>query len=81
MSVVVPAAIWVFGFPSVGFALLPVLVGEFVSSGVVLIAAACGSFTAFAGLLARPVLARIPVRPDEICLPAARELESDEPSS
>ena len=62
VSVVVPAAIWVFGFPSVGFALLPVLVGEFVSSGVVLIAAACGSFTAFAGLLARPVLARIPVR-------------------
>ncbi len=62
VSIVVPAAIWVFGFPSVGFALLPVLVGEFVSSGVVVIAAACGALTAFAGLLARPVLARIPVR-------------------
>ncbi len=61
LTVVVPAAVWVFGFPSVGFALLPVLVGEFVSSGVVVIAAACGALTAFAGLLARPILARVPV--------------------
>ncbi len=57
--VIVPAAIWVFAFPSTGFALFPVLVSESIDGGDVAVAAVAGALTAFAGLAARPLVARI----------------------
>ncbi len=65
--VVVPAAIWVFCFPSTSFALFPVLLSEAVGGGQVAVAAGSGALTAWAGLLARPVLNRVGPR---VLLPA-----------
>lgn len=57
--VIVPAAIWVFGFPSAGFALFPVLISDSISVSDVAVAAAAGALTAWAGILARPLVVRI----------------------
>ena len=57
--VIVPAAIWVFGFPSAGFALFPVLVGDSIGVSDVGVAAAAGALTAWSGLLSRPLVVRI----------------------
>jgi MFS family permease len=59
---VVPAAVWVFGFPSAAFALFPVLISEQVSGFEVAVAAASGIITSWAALLARPILPRIGAR-------------------
>ncbi len=56
---IVPAAVWVFGFPSTSFALFPVLVGDSIPDKDVLVAAASGMLTAWSGLVARPVVLRI----------------------
>ncbi len=57
--VIVPAAIWVFGFPSSGFALFPVLVSDSISVSDVTVAAAAGALTAWSGILSRPLVVRI----------------------
>ncbi|MEL6893000.1 MAG: MFS transporter [Actinomycetota bacterium] len=55
---VVPAAVWVFGFPSVSFALFPVVLREAIGGADVLVAGAIGSLTAVAVLLSRPIVQR-----------------------
>ena len=57
--VIVPAAIWVFGFPSAGFALFPVLVSDSISISAVGVAAAAGALTAWSGIMSRPLVVRI----------------------
>ena len=57
--IVVPAAIWVFAFPSTSFALFPVILGDAIPDAEVWVAAISGMVTAWAGLLARPILAII----------------------
>ena len=59
LVVIVPAAIWVFGFPSAGFALFPVLVSDSISASDVGVAAAAGALTAWSGIMARPLVGRI----------------------
>lgn len=56
---IVPAAIWVFAFPSVGFSLLPVVVSDAIDGNVVLVAGITGAATAWGGLTSRPVLKRV----------------------
>ncbi len=56
---IVPAAIWVFSFPSTAFALFPVIISDSVDGSPVVVAAASGALTAWAALIARPVLPRI----------------------
>ncbi len=57
--VIVPAAIWVFGFPSSGFALFPVLIADSVSVSDVAVAAAAGALTAWSAILSRPLVTRL----------------------
>lgn len=57
--VIAPAAIWVFSFPSTSFALFPVIVSDAVDGSDVLVAAASGTLTAWAAVLARPLLPRL----------------------
>lgn len=54
--IVVPAAIWVFAFPSTSFALFPVILSDAIPDAEVWVAAISGVVTAWAGLLARPIL-------------------------
>lgn len=54
--IVVPAAVWVFAFPSTSFALFPVILGDAIPDAEVWVAAISGVVTAWAGLLARPIL-------------------------
>ena len=54
--IVVPAAVWVFAFPSTSFALFPVILGDAIPDAEVWVAAVSGMVTAWAGLLARPIL-------------------------
>lgn len=54
--ILAPAAIWVFGFPSVAFALLPVVLREAVEGSDVLLSGAIGTLTALAVLASRPIL-------------------------
>lgn len=54
-----PVGVWTFGFPSVSFALFPVLVSDAVDISQVFVAAVTGMCTAWGGLLARPTLKRI----------------------
>lgn len=56
LTVVVPAALWVFCFPSTAFALFPVLIADSIDSGQVAVAAGAGLLTAWAGMLARPIV-------------------------
>jgi hypothetical protein len=58
VTVVVPAAVWVFCFPSTAFALFPVLISDSIDGGEVMVAAGAGMLTAWAGMLARPVVWR-----------------------
>ena len=60
--IVLPAAVWVFAFPSTAFALFPVLLSEAIDGSEVLIAGACGTLTSWASLLARPVVGRVKQR-------------------
>lgn len=57
--VLAPASIWVFGFPSVSFALFPVILREAIGGADVLVAGAIGSLTATSVILARPLVRRI----------------------
>ena len=57
--IVVPAAVWVFAFPSTSFALFPVILGDAIPDAEVWVAAVSGMVTAWAGLLARPMLTRV----------------------
>jgi MFS family permease len=57
-TTVVPAAIWVFAFPSTSFALFPVLLSSATGGRDVQVAAAASTLTAWSGLLARPLLPR-----------------------
>ena len=60
---IAPAAIWVFSFPSLSFALFPVIVSDAIEGSDVVVAGASGALTAWSALLARPILPRIgPVR-------------------
>jgi len=57
--VVVPAAVWVFAFPSTSFALFPVLLSSAMSGNEVQIAGVAAALTAWSGLLAQPALRRL----------------------
>lgn len=59
LGVLAPAAIWVFGFPSVSFALFPVILRDAIDGSEVLLAGANGTLTAVVVLLARPILKRV----------------------
>lgn len=54
-----PASIWAFGFPSVSFALFPIILRDAIGGADVLVAGATGSLTALVVLLSRPILNRI----------------------
>ncbi|BAN03712.1 putative major facilitator superfamily transporter [Ilumatobacter coccineus YM16-304] len=58
-GVLAPAAIWVFGFPSVSFALFPVILRDAIDGSEVLLAGANGTLTAVVVLLARPIVERV----------------------
>lgn len=60
--IIVPAAIWIFSFPSTSFALFPVIISDAIAGYEVVVAAASGSLTALSALLARPVIARVGAR-------------------
>lgn len=62
LRLVVPAAVWVFGFPSTSFALFPVIVSDNVPGYEVAVAAASGAITAWSAIMSRPVLARMSPR-------------------
>lgn len=57
--VIAPAAVWIFSFPSTSFALFPVIVSDAIDGSAVVVAAASALLTAWAGLVARPVLPRL----------------------
>ncbi len=59
LAVIVPAAIWVFCFPSTAFALFPVLISDSLDGGEVAVAAGAGMLTAWAGMFARPLVGRV----------------------
>lgn len=59
---IVPAALWVFAFPSASFALFPVLVSDAVPGFDVAVASASGALTAWSGVSARPLLGRFGAR-------------------
>jgi MFS family permease len=59
---VVPAAIWVFGFPSASFALFPVLISDAIPDFDIVVAAASATLTSVSALLASPVIHRIGAR-------------------
>lgn len=58
-AVVVPAAVWVFAFPSMGFALFPVLLSDATDGSPVLLAGMSGALTAWGAMVARPLVNRI----------------------
>lgn len=58
-SRIAPASMWVFSFPSTAFALFPVIISDSVDGSPVIVAAASGALTAWAGLIARPILPRL----------------------
>lgn len=55
---VVPAAIWVFAFPSTSFALFPVLLSSATGGNEILVAGAASTLTAWSAIAARPILSR-----------------------
>ena len=59
---VVPAAIWIFGFPSTSFALFPVLISDAIPDFDIVVAAASATLTSLSALLASPVILRIGAR-------------------
>ncbi|MDH3295648.1 MAG: MFS transporter [Acidimicrobiia bacterium] len=56
---VVPAAIWVFAFPSTSFALFPVLLSSAMGGYEVQVAGVAAMLTAWSGMVARPLLPRV----------------------
>ncbi len=58
---IAPAAIWVYCFPSTAFALFPVIISDAVDGSPVVVAGVSAAFTAWAALVARPILPRIGV--------------------
>lgn len=56
---VVPAALWVFAYASVSFALFPVLLADSFGGSAVLVAGAAGTLTAMSGVIARPLVNRV----------------------
>jgi len=56
---ILPAAIWVFAFPSTGFALFPLLISPAVPGFDVLVAGLAGMLTAWSGMLSRPIATRL----------------------
>lgn len=60
--IVVPAALWIFAFPSTSFALFPVIVADSIPDFDVVIAAASAAATAWSALLARPIVDRLGIR-------------------
>ena len=56
---VVPAAIWVFAFPSTSFALFPVLLSSAMPGNEIQVAGAASTLTAWSGIVARPALNRL----------------------
>ncbi len=59
---VAPLAILVFAFPSMGFALFPVLLSDTVDASSVVLTGLSGTATAWGALLSRPLMQRIPTR-------------------
>ncbi len=57
--VIAPASVWVFSFPSTSFALFPVIVSDAIDGSAVVVAAISALLTAWAGLIARPILPRV----------------------
>ncbi len=55
-----PLAVLTFAFPSMGFALFPVLLSDKVDASAVVLTGLSGMATAWGGLLARPLIQRIP---------------------
>ena len=55
---VVPAAIWVFAFPSTSFALFPVMLSPAMGGNEIQVAAAASTLTAWSAIVARPILNR-----------------------
>lgn len=55
---IVPAAIWVFAFPSTSFALFPVLLSSAMGGNEIQVAGAASTLTAWSAIVARPVLNR-----------------------
>lgn len=66
-TVVVPAALWVFCFPSTAFALFPVLISDSIDTGRVAVAAGAGMLTAWAGMFSRPLVGRLGPAPALPC--------------
>jgi MFS family permease len=62
LKVIVPAAAMVFVFPSSAFALFPVLVSDAIGGAEVWVAGIVGALTAWAGMLARPLVSRLGAR-------------------
>lgn len=60
---VIPLGIWVFSYPSTGFALFPVFIADAAdldsTGAAVMIAGVAGTLTAWSGLLSRPLIARL----------------------
>ncbi len=56
---IVPVAVWVFAFPSTGFALFPVLITDAVDARAVLIPGVAGALTAWSGAATRPIVNRL----------------------
>ncbi len=64
---VLPAALWVFAFPSTSFALFPVLLadsiaGSKIGASEVIVAGLAGTLTAISGVFARPLVSRVGAR-------------------
>ncbi|MFT4987752.1 MAG: MFS family permease [Acidimicrobiales bacterium] len=57
-----PLAILIFAFPSMAFALFPVLLSDTVDASPVVLTGFSGAATAWGGLLSRPLIRRIPTR-------------------
>jgi predicted MFS family arabinose efflux permease len=55
-----PLAVLIFAFPSMGFALFPVLLSDKVAASAVVLTGLSGMATAWGGLLSMPLIARIP---------------------
>ncbi len=59
---VAPLAVLVFAFPSMAFALFPVLLSDTVNASAVVLTGLSGMCTAWGGLLSRPIMARLSTR-------------------
>jgi len=60
---IAPLGLWVFAFPSVAFALFPVLLSDSISASVVMLTGVSGMATAWGGLFSRPFNKRVEATP------------------